>query len=121
MKVIQARLGHASAKTSLDTYGHLFPDEDAAPEPPSTSPSGFLRTICGRARQPEPKTAGPAPLYGSDVVVEVELPRVGTQANLVDLALALVLDPGLDQIGGEDAAGLEVLLVGLEGGQGLVK
>ncbi len=28
VKVIQARLGHASAKTSLDTYGHLFPDEE---------------------------------------------------------------------------------------------
>ena len=31
-KVIQARLGHASIKTTLDTYGHLFdgPDEAAA-------------------------------------------------------------------------------------------
>ncbi len=28
MKVIQARLGHASAKTLLDIYGHLFPDEE---------------------------------------------------------------------------------------------
>ena len=28
MKVVQARLGHASAKTSLDIYGHLFPDEE---------------------------------------------------------------------------------------------
>ncbi len=28
VKVLQARLGHASAKTSLDTYGHLFPDEE---------------------------------------------------------------------------------------------
>ena len=27
VKVIQARLGHASAKTTLDVYGHLFPDE----------------------------------------------------------------------------------------------
>ena len=27
IKVIQNRLGHASAKTTLDTYGHLFPDE----------------------------------------------------------------------------------------------
>jgi len=25
--VIQTRLGHASAKTTLDVYGHLFPDE----------------------------------------------------------------------------------------------
>jgi integrase len=27
IKVLQTRLGHASAKTTLDTYGHLFPDE----------------------------------------------------------------------------------------------
>lgn len=27
-KVVQSRLGHASAKTTLDTYGHLFPDEE---------------------------------------------------------------------------------------------
>jgi integrase len=28
VKVVQTRLGHASAKTTLDTYGHLFPDEE---------------------------------------------------------------------------------------------
>lgn len=28
VKVVQRRLGHASAKTTLDTYGHLFPDAD---------------------------------------------------------------------------------------------
>jgi integrase len=28
VKVVQCRLGHASAKTTLDTYGHLFPDEE---------------------------------------------------------------------------------------------
>jgi integrase len=28
VKVVQARLRHASAKTTLDTYGHLFPDQD---------------------------------------------------------------------------------------------
>ncbi len=28
MKVIQARLGRSSAKTTLDTYGHLFADEE---------------------------------------------------------------------------------------------
>ena len=26
VKVVQARLRHASAKTTLDTYGHLWPD-----------------------------------------------------------------------------------------------
>ncbi|GAC1535032.1 MAG: hypothetical protein NVS3B12_16610 [Acidimicrobiales bacterium] len=28
VKVIQPRLGHSSAKTTLDVYGHLFPDEE---------------------------------------------------------------------------------------------
>ena len=30
VKVVQARLRHASAKTTLDVYGHLWPDKDAA-------------------------------------------------------------------------------------------
>lgn len=28
VKVVQKRLRHASAKTTLDTYGHMFPDKD---------------------------------------------------------------------------------------------
>lgn len=28
VKIVQARLRHASAKTTLDTYGHLWPDRD---------------------------------------------------------------------------------------------
>jgi integrase len=28
VKVVQHRLRHASAKTTLDTYGHLWPDRD---------------------------------------------------------------------------------------------
>jgi integrase len=28
VKEVQARLRHASAKTTLDTYGHLWPDRD---------------------------------------------------------------------------------------------
>jgi integrase len=28
IKVVQMRLGHASAQVTLDTYGHLFPDEE---------------------------------------------------------------------------------------------
>ena len=41
-KVIQARLGHASITTTLNTYGHLMPglDEDAAEAlPPLPAPS----------------------------------------------------------------------------------
>jgi integrase len=28
VRIVQARLRHASAKTTLDTYGHLWPDRD---------------------------------------------------------------------------------------------
>ena len=28
LKTVQARLRHASARTTLDTYGHLWPDAD---------------------------------------------------------------------------------------------
>ena len=28
MKVVQARLGHATAAETLDTYSHLWPDSD---------------------------------------------------------------------------------------------
>jgi integrase len=28
VKTVQARLRHASAKTTLDTYGHIWPDRD---------------------------------------------------------------------------------------------
>lgn len=46
VKAVQRRLGHSSAKTTLDTYSHLFPDEedrtrqaiDAALAPPADSP-----------------------------------------------------------------------------------
>ena len=33
VKVIQARLGHASAVITLDTYGHLWPDDDTLTRP----------------------------------------------------------------------------------------
>ena len=28
MKLVQARLGHKSAQTTIDIYGHLWPDSD---------------------------------------------------------------------------------------------
>ena len=31
VKVVQKRLRHASAKTTLDTYAHLWPDADDTP------------------------------------------------------------------------------------------
>jgi integrase len=48
VKVVQSRLGHASATTTLDTYGHLFPDEEdrtrAAVDAVLTRPADSSRT-----------------------------------------------------------------------------
>src|SRR4051812_24361288 len=51
---------------------------------------------------------------GSDVVVHLELVRCRPQADRVDLVGALPVDPGGDQVVGEDATGGEELVVGLE-------
>jgi len=54
VKVVQARMRHASAKTTLDTYGHLWPDRDdstrAAIDGAITArvlPADYLRTSTG--------------------------------------------------------------------------
>jgi integrase len=55
VKTVQARLRHASAKTTLDVYGHLWPDKDestratvaAAITARIESPAESLRNPCG--------------------------------------------------------------------------
>ncbi len=48
VKVVQARLRHASAKTTLDTYAHLWPDSDettrAAIDVMMAARADYLRT-----------------------------------------------------------------------------
>jgi len=48
VKVVQARLRHASAKTTLDTYAHLWPDADestrAAIDKAMAARAHYLRT-----------------------------------------------------------------------------
>ena len=48
VKVVQARLRHRSAKTTLDVYGHLWPDSDdatrTAVEAVLVARADFLRT-----------------------------------------------------------------------------
>jgi integrase len=48
VKVVQARLRHASATTTLDTYSHLWPDSDestrTAVEAVLVARADFLRT-----------------------------------------------------------------------------
>ncbi|MEN3270424.1 MAG: hypothetical protein V7646_7318, partial [Pseudonocardia sp.] len=52
-----------------------------------------------------------------EVVVEHELPGVRAQADLVDLLGPLVVEPGVDQVVGEDAALDEEVVIGLQGVQ----
>lgn len=51
VKVVQARLRHASAMTTLNTYGHLWPDTDESSRAAVTVALGpradFLRTESG--------------------------------------------------------------------------
>lgn len=48
VKVVQARMRHASAKTTLDTYGHMWPDADESTRTAigtvMTARADFLRT-----------------------------------------------------------------------------
>lgn len=48
VKIVQARLTHASAKTTLDTYAHLWPDADestrAAIDSVMAARADYLRT-----------------------------------------------------------------------------
>jgi integrase len=61
VKVVQHRLRHASAKTTLDTYGHLWPDTDESTRTAVEqvmSARHVLRTPCGLARRQNDDTAG---------------------------------------------------------------
>ncbi|MGH9063356.1 MAG: tyrosine-type recombinase/integrase, partial [Acidimicrobiales bacterium] len=44
VKVVQARLGHATAVETLDTYGHLWPDSE---DQTRAAVQGVLGTSCG--------------------------------------------------------------------------
>jgi Phage integrase family len=64
VKVVQARLRHASAKTTLDTYGHLWPDADestrAAVGAVLAARADWLRTMVhagGQIRRSEARSA----------------------------------------------------------------
>ena len=47
MKVVQARLRHASATTTLNTYGHLWPDADESARAAVASVLALVRTRRG--------------------------------------------------------------------------
>ena len=93
-------------------FFHKYPpDRKRAASPPRRG---------GRAPGPGRQLA-PGPAGRSQVVVEGELVGVGAQAQRLDLVGALVVDPGLNEVGGEDVALGEVVVVRLQGVQGLVQ
>src|SRR4029453_10268875 len=87
------------------------------PTPAVVSP---VRQMCARADGGSPSALVRA-LPCLDVVVQVELPRVGAEAAGVSLVLALVGEPGVDHVLGEHAALEQELVVGFERGQGVVE
>jgi hypothetical protein len=80
VKVVQVRLGHSSAKTTLDIYGHHFEDKEDKTRTTIEAEFGAM-TACGR---PESRVIGRrrhrrrrSHAHSTlDVVVEHELPRV---------------------------------------------
>ena len=58
IKTVQARMRHASARTTLDTYGHLWPDADestrAAIDVVIEARLAGAETSCGPTAVPDP-------------------------------------------------------------------
>src|SRR5204862_457228 len=75
---------------------------------------------CRATRRRGSRWRAPAP-PALTVEVQGELGRVRAEPHDVDLVRALVLDPGADQLLGEDAACKQELVVGLERVQGLAE
>jgi len=72
-----------------------------------------LRTICGPRRW-SLDLAQVRESAELDVVVELELVGMRSQADRVDFVGPLVVDPGFDEVGGEHATFAEVLVVFFE-------
>ena len=58
VKTVQARLGHASASETLDTYSHLWPDSEDRTRDAVDHALEILRTPCGLEGVPKGKPAG---------------------------------------------------------------
>src|SRR5690606_16609558 len=95
----------------------------AAPRAPAPKPESRSRQHQGWRRSntargygaPRSKVTGAGTPPALDVVVEVELDRVGPEAYLSDLFLPLVLEMHLERVTGEHVALEQKLVVCLEG------
>src|SRR5918994_4526517 len=110
-------LGHADPGTPR-TYTHLMPSSEArtreAIDQMLRDGLGASDGLTTPTRGPDPRNRRSEPLARLDVVVERELVRGGAEADRVDFVLTLEVDPRLDQVGREDAAVEQVVVVGLE-------
>lgn len=61
VKTVQARLGHASAAETLDTYSHLWPDSEDRTRDAVDSALDVLRTARGQQESISPEPAGQSP------------------------------------------------------------
>jgi hypothetical protein len=61
----------------------------------------------------EPRSA-PINQQRLNIIIEVELIRMGTERYGIQLVLLLVINPGIDQVGSEYAAGLQEGIVFLQ-------
>ncbi len=67
-----------------------------------------------KAPNPRGRSGALSEQLALDVVIQLELVRVGPQANRVDLALPLVGEPRFDQVRGEDVAFREEVVIVFE-------
>jgi len=118
IKTVQARMRHATARTTLDTYGHLWPDADESTRTAIgaviTERIGSAETNCGRTADEMSESVlltQVSPFAGLYVVVEREFVRGGMQVVRRKLVVALVVDPRRDQVRRENASLKEVLVV----------
>jgi integrase len=121
IKTVQARMRHASARTTLDTYRHLWPDADESTRTAIgaviTERIASLGTTADGLRTKCPNPAcfpRSAALAGSYIVVECELVRGRVEVVRRELVIPLVADPRVDQVGRENASLGEVFMVVLQ-------
>jgi hypothetical protein len=104
-------LRHASANATLDVHEHRWPHrEESARATVATVfriETTLVRTRCGLSRS-EPNDSGAYELYR---VVQLVLERRRTLGCRDDLLLALVRDPGLDEVSGEDISGGQEVVI----------
>jgi hypothetical protein len=99
IKVVQTRLGHSSAKTTLDVYGRLFRDED---DRTRQEVENALRTAVIR-RTPDPRfavsvsNATPAGVSGAVLLLPFQVSVLGAPSPAVtptNLLYNVVATPG---------------------------